>query len=286
MDMNIKQIALLFGTRDILNIRELKEGHINRTFLLECSDGRYILQSLNHEIFKNPEIISKNTEMIVKAFSGNPDCGVRVPDFLKSCGKMYIEENGEVWRMYRYIEPSGEYSPYIHGFAVGRFLRVINSSDFKLQIFTKMQNVGVSLPIRNIHGDTKADNIIFGEIPSVIDLDTASRDYAFVDFGDMLRSVTTDGFDMQKICEAVSGFAEGVGDLLTDDEIGNLASGTLLVIMRLCKRYCEGNKNFPNKTREQCLERQRQLVLQLHDFHKNENEISSVIRTIFGKGNI
>ena len=284
--MSVKQIALLFGLEDILSVSELKKGHINRTFLLECSGGRYILQSLNREIFKFPEIIAENTEMILKVFSVNPDCGVRVPDFMRPGGRMHIEENGKVWRMYRYIEPSGGYSPYIHGFAVGRFLRVINSGDFKLQIPMKKHDVDVPLPIRNIHGDTKADNIIFGETPSIIDLDTASRDYAFVDFGDMLRSVTSDGFDMQKIREAVSGFAEGVGDLLTNDEINNLAAGTLLVIKWLCKRYGEGNKNFPNKTQEQCLERLRQLVLQLDDFHKNENEISSVIRSNFRKGNI
>lgn len=286
MDTVIKRIASLFGVGDIVSITKLKKGNINRTFLLENSSGsRYILQSLNREIFKCPEIIAENTDMIARAFSENPDCGVRVPDFLKSGTKGYIEKNGEIWRMYGYIEPAGEYSCYTHGFAVGRFLRVINSDDFKLQIPMKLHDFDLSLPVRNIHGDTKADNIIFGETPAVIDLDTASRGYAFVDFGDMLRSVTSDGFDMEKIHEAVSGFAEGVGDLLTNHEINNLAAGTLLVIIELSRRYCDGNKNFPNKSPEQCRERQRQLVHQLEDFHSHETEISSMIQTIFRKGN-
>ncbi len=282
--MDIGHIAGLFGAGNILSSAKLKSGHINRSFLLDCSGGKYILQSLNRDIFKDPEIIAENTELILKAFSKNPDCGVQIPIFLEHNGSMYLEENGEIWRMYSYIDPTGEYSAYIHGFAVGRFLKVLNSGDMKLKVPMKLHEFDLSLPMRNIHGDTKADNVIFGEPPAVIDLDTASRGYAFVDFGDMLRSVTTNGFDMQKISESVKGFAEGVGGLLTDDEINYLYDGTLLIINELLERYSMGNKSFPNKSLEQCIERQRQLAHQLDDFRSHEDEITSVIRTIFGKG--
>lgn len=284
--MEIGRIASIFGIDDPADIRELKTGHINRTFLLECPDERYILQSLNRDIFRNPEIISENTDTVIKAFSEAPDCGVKIPDFLRSDGRIYTEVCGETWRMYRYIEPSCEYSPYLHGFAVGRFFRVINSGSFRLQVTRKLHKADFPLPVRNVHGDTKADNIIFGKNPAVIDLDTASRDYAFVDFGDMLRSVTTVGFDMQKICEAASGFEEGAGDILIQEEINSLYEGTLLIIKQLCERYLAGNKNFPNKTHEQCLERHRQLSEQLRDFRKYKSDISSAIRTIFGKGSL
>lgn len=282
--MDIGHIARLFGAGNIISSAKLKSGHINRSFLLDCSGGRYILQSLNRDIFKNPEIIAENTELILKAFSEKPDCGVQIPVFLEHNESMYLEENGEIWRMYSYIEPTGEYSAYMHGFAVGRFLKVLNSGNIKLKVPMKLHEFDLSLPMRNIHGDTKADNVIFGEPPAVIDLDTASRGHAFVDFGDMLRSVTSDVFDMQMISAAVSGFAEGVGGLLTDDEINHLYDGTLLIINELMERYSGGNKNFPNKSPEQCLERQRQLANQIGDFRAHEDEISAIIRTIFGKG--
>ncbi|MBQ8182019.1 MAG: aminoglycoside phosphotransferase family protein [Ruminococcus sp.] len=283
--MDIGHAAGLFGAGSVHSYAELKSGHINQSFLLECSGGRYILQSLNRDIFKYPEIIAENTELILKAFSENLDCGVQIPVFLEHNGSMYLKENGEIWRMYSYIEPTGEYSAYMHGFAVGRFLKVLNSGDMKLKVHMKLHEFDLPLPMRNIHGDTKADNVIFGESPAVIDLDTASRGYAFVDFGDMLRSVTSEVFDIQKISAAVSGFAEGAGGLLTDDEIDTLYDGTLLIISELLERYREGIKNFPNKSPEQCLERQRQLATQIDDFRTHEDEISSIVRTIFGKGN-
>lgn len=282
--MDIARIAGLFGAGEVLASERLNSGHINRSFLLECTGGRYILQSLNRDIFRHPEIIAENTELITKLFSENPDCGVRIPGFLKSDGRMYIGENGEIWRIYSYIEPAGEYSCHMHGFAVGRFLRILNSGDIQLKIPLKLHEFSLPLTMRNIHGDTKADNVISGKPPAVIDLDTASRGYAFVDFGDMLRSVTSDGFDMQRVSEAVSGFAEGVGDMLTDGEIDFLYDGTLLIIKELLDRYGEGIRSFPNKTPEQCRERQLQLERQLDDFRSHGNEISAIIRTIFRKG--
>ncbi len=281
--MDIGHIAGLFGAGNILSSAKLKSGHINQSFLLDCSGGKYILQSLNRDIFKDPEIIAENTELILKAFSENSGCGVQIPMFLEHNGSMYLEENGEIWRMYSYIEPTGDYSAYMHGFAVGRFLKVLNSGDMKLKVPMKLHEFDLPLPMRNIHGDTKADNVIFGEPPAVIDLDTASRGYAFADFGDMLRSVTSDVFDVQKISAAVGGFAEGVGGTLTDDEINYLYDGTLLIINELMERYRGGNKNFPNKSSEQCLERQRQLAKQIDDYRTHEEEISAIIRTIFGK---
>ena len=281
--MDISRIAGLFGAGNVLEAEKMKSGHINRSFLLECSGGRFVLQSLNRDIFKNPEIIAENTDMILNAFAENPACGVRVPFFLKYGGSMYIEADGGIWRMYSYIEPTGEYSCYMHGFAVGRFMKVLNSGAVELKVPLKLHEFDLPLPMRNIHGDTKADNVIFGEIPAVIDLDTASRGYAFVDFGDMLRSVTTNIFDMQNISEAVKGFAEGIGGTLTADEINYLYDGTLLIINELLERYSVGIKNFPNKTPEQCSERQRQLADQLDGFRTHKEEISAIIRTIFGK---
>lgn len=277
----INNIAPLFGVGDICNITEINKGHINRTFLADSGDEGYVIQLLSAEICRSPEIIWENIAAIEKAAAAFPDCGIAIPEYLRANGRGYVEYNGGIWRMYRYIEADAAYSPYMHGFSVGRFLRVINSADITLKTAVKLHDFDFPLPMRNIHGDTKADNIIFGNIPTIIDFDTAMRGYAFVDFGDMLRSVTSNGFDMEKVRAAVSGFFEGVGDLLTKEEVSSLASGTRLIMTELMERYAGGCMSFPNKTPEHCRKRRCQLEVQLEEFHRHEDEIADYVLEIY-----
>lgn len=280
--MDINNIAALFGVGDICNITEINDGHINRTFLANSDNGCYVIQLLSTEICRSPEIIWENIASIEKAAAAFLDCGIAIPEYLRANGRGYVEYNGGIWRMYRYIEANAAYSPYMHGFSVGRFLRVVNSADITLKTAVKLHDFDFPLPIRNIHGDTKADNIIFGNTLAIIDFDTAMRGYAFVDFGDMLRSVTSNGFDMENVRAAVRGFFEGVGDLLTREEISSLASGTRLIITELMERYAGGCISFPNKTPEHCRKRCRQLEVQLEEFQSHEDEIADAVAESFG----
>lgn len=280
--MDINNIAALFEVGDICNITEINDGHINRTFLADSENESYVIQLLSAEVCRFPEIIWENIASIERAAAAYPDCGIAIPEYLRANGRGYVEYNGGIWRMYRYIEADASYSPYIHGFSVGRFLRVINSADITLKTAVKLHDFDFPIPMRNIHGDTKADNIIFGNIPTIIDFDTAMRGYAFVDFGDMLRSVTSNGFDMENVRAAVRGFFEGVGDLLTRDEIGSLVSGTRLIMIELMERYAGGCESFPNKTPEHCRKRCHQLAEQLEEFHRHEAEIADAVAESFG----
>ncbi len=271
-----------FGLTDILSVTELSCGHINKTYLCECENGKYILQSLNRDIFRNPEITAENISAIENAFENSPDDRVFVPRYLCCCGRNYIEHNGGIWRIYGYTEDSGGYSPYLHGYSVGRFLKIVNSCDIRLKNTLNLHNFGdLKLPLRNIHGDTKADNIIFGEKLTVIDLDTAMQGYICADYGDMIRSITANEFSLSTIHEATKGFAEGLDGLLTAEEICTLYDGIVMIISELAERYSGGVRNFPNKTAEQCLERECELKLQLKQICICETEIKSVINQCF-----
>ncbi len=278
--MNI--ILEKFGLTDVSSVAELSCGHINKTYLCECGEEKFILQSLNRDIFRNPEITAENIYAIERAFEKFPDDKVFVPHYLCCDGRNYIEYNGGIWRIYGYTEGNGGYSPYLHGFAVGRFLKIVNSCNIRLKNALTLHNFGdLKLPLRNIHGDTKADNIIFGEKLTVIDLDTAMQGYICADYGDMIRSVTAKEFSLSAVRDATNGFAAGLDGLLTVEEINSLYGGIVLIISELAERYSGGSVNFPNKTAEQCLERERELRLQLSKFNDFERDIRAVISECF-----
>lgn len=282
--MDIHLIPVLFGLSQSDKISELSTGHINKTYLCECDSGKYILQLLNRDIFRNPEIVMKNISAVESAFEKYPDEMVFVPHYLSCEGKNYIEHSGEIWRIYEYTEGNSGYSPYRHGFAVGRFLKIVNSCEISLETVLNLHNFGnMGLPLRNIHGDTKADNIIFDERLTVIDLDTAMPGYICADYGDMIRSVTAGEFSLSVVYDATKGFAEGLDGLLTAEEIDSLYSGIVRIIGELAERYSDGQKNFPNKTAEQCLVRERELKAQLEAVEGCEKEIKGIINKCFEK---
>lgn len=280
----MKTILEKFGLGDAESLSELSTGHINRTYLCEYDRRKYILQSLNCDIFRSPEIIMRNISAVESAFEKYSDEMVFVPHYLSCDGRNYIEHNGEIWRIYEYTDGNSGYSPYRHGFAVGRFLKIVNSAGIRLKNTLNLHDFGnMKLPLRNIHGDTKADNIIFGERLTVIDLDTVMQGYICADYGDMIRSVTAEKFSLTAVSEATKGFAKGLDGLLTTEEIDSLYSGIVMIISELAERYSGGQKNFPNKTAEQCLARERELKSQLEAIESCGNEIREIINKCFEK---
>lgn len=278
----MKNILEKFGLSGILSVTKLNNGHINSSYLVDCPKGRYVLQNLSSTIFPEPEIVMRNISRIEKAFRANPNEKITVPHYLEADGRNYAEENGRIWRVYEYTEEQENFprKSYYHGLAVGTFLRIVNTGGIEfekpLAEFHDMNNS--SLPIRNIHGDTKADNIIFGDNITVIDLDTATRGYIAADYGDMIRSVTSESVDLQVIREATEGFARGIGEIMTEAEIASLYDGAVFIIGELAQRYAEGQKKFPNRTPEQCAKRERELISQLDEIISHENEIRDIIK--------
>lgn len=119
-------------------------GHINDTFLVTCQrqeggDRRYILQKMNDDIFKVPDELMENI-MRVTSFlrkkivesGGDPDREtLNVIPTVE--GKNYwIDENGEYWRLYIFIEDAKCYDAaestedfYNSAVAFGNFQRLL-----------------------------------------------------------------------------------------------------------------------------------------------------------------
>ena len=308
--MDIHAISALFGV-SAAEYTQIATGHINKTFLVTSeTGGRYILQSLNREVFHSPEDVMWNISAIEAAF--RDEKAVAVPRFLSGGRQNYAEYCGEVWRMYSFA-PDGE-SPekaYLTGFSHGRFINVLSRRELQLKptvrlfhnycgyveklravcgadenadrlaaLGQRLEAEFADIPKRNIHGDAKADNIIIGKPCTVIDLDTAMCGYAAIDYGDMVRTA-----DRDSIPDLTRGFAEGLDGLLTDREVRSLYFGVLWVTGELAVRYLTDvyaeKRYFSGKSREQCRERADSLLKQLDEFERMRSEFEDIIKKYF-----
>ena len=266
----------------------INTGHINSTYMVTSPENRYILQSVSVKVFHDL---------------------VKIPEYLAAGGKFFVRSGGEVWRMYRFTESAGKIDRFQQGFAVGRFIRRASLANFQPEqvlegfhdyqsYFRKYEKSGGADPEfsrigeilggsfsgvqkRVIHGDAKADNIIFGEIPTVIDLDTVMLHYCAIDYGDMVRSAE----DIGEVREITAGFAKGLGGLLTPAEVQSLYYGALWVTAELAMRYSTDaltGEGYFGKSREDCEKRCSQLRHKLEWLKENEKQMREIILKCFG----
>lgn len=88
-------------------------GHINDTFLVTAGgkDGaeiRYILQGINHNVFKEPEKLMHNIEKVTSYLSTITDNKREVLTLVPTNnGKTFFKDQcGNYWRMYNFVEDS------------------------------------------------------------------------------------------------------------------------------------------------------------------------------------
>lgn len=91
-------------------------GHINDTYLLICrieaeKVRRYILQRMNHEVFKDPRGLMENIVGVttflqkkIKENGGDPEREAMNVIPTREGASYWKEEDGTFWRVYRYVE--------------------------------------------------------------------------------------------------------------------------------------------------------------------------------------
>lgn len=125
-------------------------GHINDTFLVVCDNNgetvRYILQRMNHDIFKNPQALMENivhvTEFIRKKVveaGGDPKREGMTVVPAKDGKSFFVDSIGSYWRAYVFIEDAICYEKvedaqdfYESGLAFGRFQYLLSEFDASL----------------------------------------------------------------------------------------------------------------------------------------------------------
>lgn len=103
---------------DCIGYEVLKAGNINSTYLIRFADkgteSKYILQKINRYVFKNPPHLMKNVIDVTNHMRHklkNSKDKRQVLEFLPAnTGLSYVkDEEGEFWRIYRYIDNSVSY---------------------------------------------------------------------------------------------------------------------------------------------------------------------------------
>ena len=114
---DINSIAKQFHiTGNLLGAEPFGSGHINDTYVLNCDTSgrgvRYILQRINHDIFKNPPEMMENIMRVTAHIRGrdakNAQRMLTVIDTDDATG-CYKDAGGNYWRMYNFIEAAVTY---------------------------------------------------------------------------------------------------------------------------------------------------------------------------------
>ncbi|MGA8672213.1 MAG: aminoglycoside phosphotransferase family protein [Terracidiphilus sp.] len=117
-------------------------GHINDSycavFQQNGKEMRYIVQRMNHHIFKNPVALMENVERVTahlaQQLNGQSDSDRRVLSLIpaRDGRAWYMDEGGNYWRAYRFIENARSYDAvetaqqaYQAGRAFGRFQQML-----------------------------------------------------------------------------------------------------------------------------------------------------------------
>lgn len=136
--MNLSEIAKYFDINgSIVDIKENKNGLINKSYIVHTTIQDYIIQKINNIVFKNPYDLMNNIEKVIKHLNNknNFTCEnlILIPTRI---GKNCLEINREYYRCYNFVKNSITYDKienenqlYEMGKILGEFQNNLNDFD-------------------------------------------------------------------------------------------------------------------------------------------------------------
>ncbi len=140
MDKVLRAVSHFDVPIDPDTCRSFGGGHINDTYIFasgkEDDAARYIIQAVNTNVFKQPEIIMDNIRMVSEHIAHRKGRQKSLMEFITTKSGRYYhpDRDNKVWRLYRFVEaicldfPESTSDFYECGFAFGDFQK--NLSDF------------------------------------------------------------------------------------------------------------------------------------------------------------
>ncbi len=133
----------------VCHIKPLGDGLINDTYLVSTEGEKpdYVLQRINHNVFKNVEGMQRNIEAVTSHIrkkyesAGCDEIERKVLEFIhvKDSKKTYYFDGSDYWRISRYIAASHtlpevtQKSAFLAGKAFGNFQRMLSDIDCELE---------------------------------------------------------------------------------------------------------------------------------------------------------
>lgn len=120
---------------NLVSVKNYANGLVNKTFLVETTKRKYILQRINSYVFKNPLKVMNNIELITTQL-----CKRRIPSlqiiYTKDEKNVYYDKSdSSYYRMYNFLdtmENMTERSNYVNlevGKAIGEFQSILSKCD-------------------------------------------------------------------------------------------------------------------------------------------------------------
>jgi Ser/Thr protein kinase RdoA (MazF antagonist) len=144
-------------------------GYINDTYLIsEGENPKYILQRVNHTVFKDVDGLMGNIDNALKHLSA--DDYEKIELISTSFGKSYFEDARGYWRLMTYLENSTSYNTttsteiaFEAGRVIGKFHLLLTDADIESYVDTIPQFHNLDLRERQFHEAlTKADKTRLG----------------------------------------------------------------------------------------------------------------------------
>jgi thiamine kinase-like enzyme len=118
--ITLKKVINSFAVyADFISAQPYGSGHINDTYVVNCSQGgtpiRYILQKINHKIFKNTEGLMKNIHRVTqhqhRKQQNAGETSRKALTLIKTVDNniFHKDDKGNFWRLYIFIENAKTY---------------------------------------------------------------------------------------------------------------------------------------------------------------------------------
>ena len=184
----LKEIVSKFEIKgNVTDIRPMGTGLINDSYVVATDGGDYVLQRINHHVFKNVDLLQDNIEKVTRHIRrkleerGEPDVDRKVLSFVGCGDKTYYFDGESYWRVMVYIRDSVTHESvtpdyaYCAGKTFGEFQYMLSDMDETLgETIPDFHNMEFRL--RQLREAVAADRV--GRCAGVRDIIDAFLSYA------------------------------------------------------------------------------------------------------------